>query len=855
MDAASWDRLKALFDQASVLAEPDRDRLLARVEAEDAAIGAELRALLDSDSRLSGRVGHAMRAVARDAAEPSRTGQRIGPWRLREELGHGGMGAVYLAERDDGEFTQQVALKLVRPGMANEQILRRFHAERQFLARLHHPNIARLVDGGRTDDGRPWFAMERVQGEPIDRHCDRLQLTIDERLALFDQVCDAVAYAHANLVVHRDLKPDNIFVTADGRVRLLDFGIAKMVADDEDDATRTQTGLRIMTPGFASPEQVRGEPVGTPTDVYSLGVVLYVLLSGVRPYRVEGRSLGELERVICETEPERPSTGLTRASSKDAGAAAAIGAARRTDVRRLRRRLSGDLDVICLEALHKEPGRRYASVHALRDDLRRHRAGRPVLARPDRLRYRARKFVARNRLATASAAGGLLLAAGLTGFYLFDLARQRDVARVEAAKASEAAAFLRELFIVSDPSESRGQSVTARELLDAGAARIATELQGQPDVQATMMRVIGEVYQSLGLALEAKPLLEGALQRHRALHGDLHAETATSALAVGLVQQDLGDLEASGPLLREAVATREVLFGTPHEAVSEAMRHLAFWLETHGDYQESEQMLRAAIAQDRLLFPPGHERLANGLVRLGGILRRTRRYDEAEPLLREGLAAQRKLYGDMHPRVASTVRNLASLRRDQGDYVEAEALYLEALALRRALFGDVNRDVANTLNSYALMLGEKGDLEGAIRVYRELIAIDRKIYKDRPHPTLAATYNNLANTYREAGQPAEAIPIFRRAIAMQDEVLQEGHPSRAHPLIGIGRAYMALGRTTEADRAFRDALAIRRAALPAGHVYILSALDYLVKLHEASGTEAEAARFREELAAERAKTQ
>ena len=807
--------MRTLFDAACALPADARDAYLARECADDPSLHEEVAGLIGADERAAERLGHAVRDAASSAAHAAANaapaeGQRIGPWRIVRELGHGGMGAVYLAERVDGAFTQQVALKLIRRGMDSEQILQRFEGERQILASLNHPQIARLVDGGLTTDGAPWFAMELVEGDPIDRYCTAHSLPVNDRLRLFAEVCRAVSFAHSRLVVHRDLKPDNIFITQRGEVRLLDFGIAKVLADQGDGTALTRTAMRVMTPGYASPEQVRGEQVGTATDVYSLGVVLYELLTGTRPHDLEGKTLAEVERIVSETAPMRPSTRVSHTG-------------------RLSKQLRGDLDVICLKALRQEPERRYASVEALHQDIIRHLDGRPVLARPDTVRYRLRKFVGRNRASVSAGVAALLLVVSLTSFYLAKLAEERDMARTEAAKAEAVAEFLQGIFEVSDPSVSRGTSVTARELLDRGAERIERELADEPEVQARLMRVIGEVYASVGLPNEALPLLEGALARHRSLYGDRHEETASSALALAMRKQDVGDLAGAEPLHREALATRRALFTEPHEQISEALRHLSFLEETQGNRAKAEGLLREALAQDRALFPPEHERVVSSVVRLGGLLRRTGQFDEAEPLLREGLAVQQRIYGDTHPRVTSSMRNLASLRRDQGDLVEAESLYLQTIALRRALYGDHHPDVANALNSYALLLGERNEHERAIVIYREIIEIHDTSYEG-PHPSQAASYNNLAEALMQLGQAQEAATYYRRAIRVQDAVLPPRHANRALPQIGLGRALTRLGQRAEAARAFERALEIRRVIYAADHARVTEVEKLLAQL-------------------------
>jgi serine/threonine-protein kinase len=820
LDPARWDRINELFHAALGREPGERAAFLREASAGDASLYDEVHALLAAESAaqsaLGGMVGDAMTSLLGAAL----VGARVGPYRIVRELGHGGMGAVYLADRVDGQFDQQVALKLVKHGMDTEQFLQRFRAERQILARLQHPNIARLLDGGIDANGRPYFALEYVVGEPIDRYCDARGLAIDDRLALFLAACHAVMYAHGNLVVHRDLKPAHILVTEDGQVRLLDFGIAKVLSEDDAQAGLTQVGIRAFTPAYASPEHVRGEAVGTSTDVYSLGMILYELLTGVRPYEVENRSPLEVERVVCHTEPEKPSTKIAHSWGASVQAAETFGRAHGLDPARARRRLTGDLDVICLKALQKEPARRYPSAEALLEDIRRNLAGLPVLARPDTIGYRVAKFVGRHRLGLAGTAASVALFAALVGFYTVRLSNERDRAQQEAAKAEQVATFLTGLFEVSDPSESSGQTITARELLDQGAQRIERELASQPIVRASMMRVIGDVYHSLGLHTSAKPLLERALQEHRRLYGATHEETAESETALAVLLQDMGDVKAAEPLYRHALATRQQVFGAQHEKVSESLGLLAFLLETNGDYANAEQLARQVLELDRRLFAADHPRIAESKAKLAGMLRRQQRHDDAEPLLREALAAQRKHYGNKDLNVASTIRNLASLLRDRGALAEAESLYQEALAIRREILGDVHPEVAVALNSYAMLLDRKGDRDGAVTAYREFIRIAQVIHQGRAHPDLAAGYSNLAMTLQGQGRLDEAAAMFLLSIQVADQVLAADHPNRAFPKVGLASIYMEQGRFATAEPILREALALRRSALPAGHRYI-----------------------------------
>jgi eukaryotic-like serine/threonine-protein kinase len=810
--SAGWQRIREVFHSASEQPPDRREAFLLEVCSGDPDLLSEVRALLGTQEEGHDLIQEAVRGAASGFEEDQFVGRDIGPWKLIRELGHGGMGRVFLAERADGEFEQRAALKVIRPGMDSVQILARFRRERQILARLQHPHIASLLDGGLTDDGHPWFAMEYVEGEPLHRYCDGNRLTVRQRLSLFMDVCEAVAYAHAALVIHRDLKPENILVDAEGQVRLLDFGIAKLLTDDDSPGARTETGLSVMTPAYAAPEQVLGEPVGTGTDVYALGVILYELLSGVRPYDVRTRSLLEIERVVCREMPERPSARVTRAAESPEAAQAAS-ASRGADPRQLRKRLAGDLDVICLKALRKEPERRYGSVSGLRDDIERHLTGHPVLARPDTTGYRLRKWAGRHRSgvsAGAAAAVGMVL---LTTVYVLQVSAERDQARLEATKAAEVAGFLQGLFEVSNPSQSRGETVTVREVLDAGAARLDTELANQPEVRTTMMRVVGDVYGSLGLWDRRRPLLERALAEQTAFYGPDHPEVAATMMSLGVALQDAGEFEEAGHLFRASLATHRRLHGDRHPLVAEGLNHLSFLEETLGNVEVALDLMRDHLSVRLDIHPPDDHRVAYARVKLAGLMRRTGELEAAEPLLREGLEVQRRHYGVPHPTVASTMRNLAAVLRDVGRFAEADTLYQEVIAMRRALFGDHHPDVATALNSHGLLLGRMGETDRAAVLIREMLAYHEGVHPGRDHPTLAVGYHNLA----ELLSGDEAVESYLLAIAVSDRAFSSDHPNRAYPLRGLGARYLSHGDPVRAEPYLREALEIRRGALRPGH--------------------------------------
>ncbi|NIR73219.1 serine/threonine protein kinase [candidate division KSB1 bacterium] len=722
MTPERWKKVQTLFERALELQPGQREAFLRRACAVDAELYREVTSLLEAD-----RTPHSLlEGLALDAvdlpAESDWEGKQVGAYKIIRKIGSGGMGAVFLAERTQGDFEQRVALKLIKPGMDSEDILRRFRSERQILARLQHPNIARLLDGGRNDDGRPYFTLEYVDGEPIDRYCDRQRLTIEQRLQLFQTVCAAMHYAHRNLVVHRDLKPGNILATADGTVKLLDFGIAKMLTPENDGhpsplPTLTRAGARVLTPEYAAPEQIRGDPITTAADIYALGVLLYELLTGRSPHQFSTRSPAEVERAVLTTEPKKPSTVVTQkqtpAPTDDLPTTEDICAARRILPERLRRRLRGDLDNICLMALREEPERRYSSAEQLLDDIKRHLNGLPVAARPDTLRYRATKFVQRHKIGVASALAVVLLIVALVAFYTVRLAHERDRARLEAQKAEQVADFLQGLFAVADPGQSRGEQITARELLQRGAARIKTELADQPEVQATMMAVIGDVYRSLGLYPEAQRQFEQVVRIRERLYGEAHPDVADAYYRLARVHQDDFDHEAAEAAVGRALAIQKQHFPA---TAPEVVRSLHLLGQTHylrGHYETADSIYRAILngqIEDGTL--PEEDRAAI-LRDYATVQHELGRLDETEQGYRAALRLSRRIHGELHPQVATTLHLLGDVLRHKGDLRAAETFYRQALEMREKLFGEVHPDVGETLNHLARLLYTMGDYDRA----------------------------------------------------------------------------------------------------------------------------------------------
>ena len=671
-----------------------------------------------------------------DAGTSGQAGQRVGPYRLVEEIGRGGMGSVYRAERDDGLFEQEVAVKLVRRGLESLTLQRRFEQERQILAHLRHEGIARLFDGGVTGEGQPYLVMEYIEGLPLTEYANRYRLSTEQRISLFRDVCAAVHYAHQNLVIHRDLKPGNILVTdvgrapgGDPRVKLLDFGIARLIESEGAGALPlTRTGMRVMTFEYAAPEQIRGEPVTTATDVYALGILLYELLTGQRPYDVSGLSPSEIERVICTAKPERPSTAVTRPDEAEQPLTP-------------RRRLRGDLDNIVLKALRKEPKRRYTSVAELSDDLRRYLAKLPVKARTDTVGYRTAKFARRHRWGVAAALLLFLsLVSGLaaTAWQAQQAMQERDRAQAEAAKAERINQFLQDMLTSANPYGEGERDVTVLEVLQRASLQLDTALADQPDVRAAALTSLGTTYLGLGRLSEA----EGHL--------------------------------------REALALRQSVLGPDHPDVGETTTQLANTLRDQGRYAEADSLLRRVIAINMAHVGELHEDYATALSDLATLLVTEgdeQRLAEAESLQRRALAIDEELFGETHQKVAVDLGNLATLRGLRGDDEEAELFYRRALAINREVFGEGHPTTLTDLNNLAVVLAQAGRLAEAESMLREVLALRRRSLGEA-HPHVANTLLLLGQIQQMQDDNAEAAVFYQDALAILEQLLPEDHRQR-----------------------------------------------------------------------------
>lgn len=889
-----WSRVEALFDEATDLPASERHEFVASACRDDPELGAYIRTLLDTavaeDTTIGELIGGALEQFDADAApkRADRSGERIGQYRLVRRIGAGGMAVVYLAERADEQFEQKVAIKLVSHRVLDPEVDERTRVERQILAALDHPNIARLLDGGTAGDGLPYIVMEYIEGVPIDRYCDSRQLSIDARLDLFERICGAVHYAHQNLVVHRDIKPSNILVTGDGTPKLLDFGIAKQIdAKGMPTDGLTRDGFAMMTPENATPEQLLGKPVTTATDVYALGVLLYRLLTGFAPLPTDGRPPAEFARTICFEAPEPPSRAVGRRSKgKSVDAASGLSRicdARRTTPERLARALKGDIDNILLVALRKEPERRYRSVNQFAEDLKRHRRSMPVVARPDTFTYRAGKFVRRHYAAVASSvvlAAVIVAFSVVTWFQNVEITRERDTAR-------EVSQFLEEIFMEPDPARARGLDITAKEILANGADRIQRQLSERPEIQAALMETIGRVYFNLGQYDESVAMHESSLNLRAAVFGEEHGLVAQSGnqLAETLIRK--GDYARAAALLEDAIAVNEAALVGDGPALADSFHILAELQLAEGHLEEAEAAARRSleIRSAAAAEQPLHYSESAALV--GRVLQVKGELDDAETLFREAIETLREHTGSNHPTMAIYLQNLGVLLLSNNDLAEAEKALNESIDLKRRLLGPEHDSIANTLVILGGLYHRTGayaraeeSLRGAIDIHREALGEEHQligydltslgmllhdagrldeaeealrgaldIYDaalDPHHQFIGSTLTELGGVLNTKNRSDLALPLLTRAVEIRSRDFPRDHALHAGTLVAYGDTLARLGRFDDAEA---ELLPSYEALEGRGGRRERQALLALVRLYERWERPEDAARFRQRVAA------
>ncbi len=767
--------------------------------------------MLAADERaselLDGGVERLAERVMAEPVAPAEAYQEVGQYRIQRVLGEGGMGTVFLGVRAD--LGSVAAIKVLRDAWISPARRERFSLEQRTLALLDHPNIARLLDADTLPDGTPFFVMEYVDGEPLDeRYCDTHERTIPQRLRLFRSVCEAVQFAHQHAVIHRDLKPSNILVTPEGTVKLLDFGIAKHLDTLDAEGDMTRTGLRLMTPAYASPEQLRGERAALHTDVYSLGVLLYLLLTGRLPFDVSSQTHLEAAALQAERDPVRPSLVARRVMEKSPGGRQLLAASGSA---------WADLDVLCLTAMHKDVQRRYASAEALIRDIDHYLRGVPLEARPDTLGYRMGKFVRRHRQAVAASAAAVVAVAALVVFFTIRLAAERNAALAEAARTQRIQRFMMNLFQGGDTEAGPAKNLRVETLIDRGVQEART-LDQDPAVQAELYQTLGEIYRKLGILEQADGLLHSALERRRALAGASGPGVAESLVALGQLRVDQARLDDAERLARSGLDLSKRTRPPDHPEIATATDALGRVLEEKGDYDQAIPVLKEAV---RMRSIPGSSAadLAGSLYELANVYFYAGRYQEAEALNQRVLTISRSIYGERHPRVAETLINLGAIQQDLGHYLEAEKFHRQALPITQAYYGKDHYRTASNITMVARALVFQKRLEEAVGLLTQALAIQESVF-GKTHPRVASALNELGNVAVARRQFDDAKAAFRRMADIYREVYAGKHYLIGTAISNLGSAYMGNQEWLRAEGLFREAVAMFSQTLPADHLNI-----------------------------------
>ena len=784
---ARWQEIQSLFEQLADMDGPAREAHLDKSCGEDADLRLSVQSLLTLDGAREDALLNAVGAAAESLLDDHRDrliGTRVGAYRVVSILGHGGMSTVYRGERDDSQYHQTVAIKVLQQASVHPRLRSRLHSERHILATLDNPSIARLIDSGDLEDGTPYLVMEFVDGESIDVYCDARTLFVRERIELFIAVCGAVQYAHRNLIVHRDIKASNIFVTDDGAPKLLDFGIAKLLAPESLSHTLPVTRLqeRILTPENAAPEQVLGRPITTATDTYALGVLLYLLLTGRSPYRLLSYSQLQLERAICMDDPARPSQIVVAKLNGETDIdRSRISDRRGLSPQRLRARLSGDLDAIVAMAMRKEPDKRYPSVEALAEDLRRHLLGQPVHARQGDWRYNAVKFLRRNLLAVVSVAAvfvGLFIIAAVTLWQNHLIGLARDATAEERDRAQQVSGFMVDVFSRADPFNAQGQPSTAQELLDRGAEKIKGNANLQPEVRAQLLESIGLAYRRQGLYSRAIPLFE------------------------------------------QAVAMRRSASPTDPRKLAAALANLAQALTDAGGFVSAEAYIQQALFLSQASDRPATAATADILFQYGHFLLSAKSDPErASKIFSEALAIYRSVPGDQHLSIALTLCSLAAPAMWAGDFVVAEQYQREGLNLLRSTVSRNYPDYASSLEGLGYILTQRGKYAEAEQTLNEALQIERGDF-GADNQRIAAIEANLGEIYERQGDPVRAMKSIQDALRITKDRMAPNHYIAGYILEALANLYLNADNLGAAESNARKALAIYAQALPARHLYV-----------------------------------
>jgi non-specific serine/threonine protein kinase/serine/threonine-protein kinase len=797
MTPQRFQEIRDAFESVVSLTPTEQAAALDALHGRDQELAQEVAALLATHERRGDFIeAPAARVPPAGMKGDALPGEKwVGPYQLLDLIGEGGMGQVWRAQQAE-PVQRTVAVKLIKAGMDTHEVIRRFESERQALALMEHPAIAKVFDAGTTPEGRPYFAMEYVDGVPITDYCDKHRLSIRDRLKLFIRVCEGVQHAHQKAIIHRDLKPSNILVTeVDGKAapKIIDFGVALAMSRDDPEATiLTRIGAILGTPDYMSPEQSSGgkQDIDTRADVYSLGVVLYELLVGVLPLELRGLPFGEILRKMSEADAPRPSS---RMRMPEADSATPFN--RRTERAALVSELRGDLDAIALKSLEKDRRLRYDSPADLAGDINRYLRNQPVTARPASASYFAGKYVRRHRVGVATAVAVLALA---FSFGVWQAVQLRRITR-ERDRADRIAQFMTNMFRVSDPSESRGNQITAREILDKASANIGTGLANDPDLQAQMMDLMGTVYYTLGLYPQAESLAARTLQIRRRVLGPEDPKTAQSMNSLANALNAEGRRAEAEPLYREALALRKRMLGPNHPDTLKSMNNWAAMLTAAGRYPEAEQIHRDLFRIRRRLFGPEHPDTLSSMDNLANTLNREGGYTEAETLGREALEIKRRVLGPEHPDTLRAAHHLANTLYYEGRTAETEELDRGVLTIRLRILGPQHRDTLSAMIALADTLDEEHHYKEAETLDRRALDIQR-LALGPEHPDSLLAMNNLAGILGDEGHYAEAEKLEREVVRIREHALGAEHTETLHSYGRLAFILMLGGSFGEAER-------------------------------------------------------
>ncbi len=757
-----WDKIKSLFRKVIELPPEERTAFLDEKCKDDPPLRKEIESLLESDQKVEDFLEKPLLQndeLNSDSNSPDNLiGMKIGNYRIEEKIGEGGMANVYSAIRIDEQFKKKVAVKFIKRGMDTDEIIKRFKIEQQALAGLDHPFIAKIIDAGTTENGLPYFIMELVEGEPIDEYCKNNNLTIEEKLKLFRKVCSAVQYAHQNLIVHRDIKPGNIFIKPDGTPKLLDFGISKLLDSSTEQTNLTRTGFRLMTLEYASPEQFKGKQINIATDIYSLGVVLYELLTGNFPYKFKNSLPYEIERVICTTDPEKPSTSANsdknknfEQENKNENSYKNISTTNYKNFAKIKRKLSGDIDNIVLKAMQKEPERRYSTVEQFSEDIRRHLEGLPIFARKNSVGYRSKKFFERHRAGVITAFLFVLIIIAGAGAIIFQsqvATNERNRAIHEAQKSERINAFLQDIFAAPNP-EVEGKDVKVVDVLKNASEKINKELSDDPEIKAAVMYTIGTTYIGLGLYDDAEKYLKNSLE------------------------------------------VSEKIFSADDPQIAKVMEQLAFNYQQKSNYKKADSLYKKALKIFRLKGGNISSDEAKGLSDYGSSLYNQGKYDESKKYQAEALDAFRKIYGNTDPHVVKSLNDLGTVAGETGDWNTAAKYIKEVLDFFLKTDGKESVNYSRALSNYATILEVQGKLDESIEAQREAVGIEKRVL-GKNHPDAMFAQITLADELTKRGDYVEAANLSKEAMESLDKSLPHINSLTAYSRVIYAKALIKL---------------------------------------------------------------